>query len=65
MANGSHTTYEFIIQDIETKEIDNSIIFLTDRDANKMSKRINEIVYKVMLNNQLHQWKLIKLKKLK
>lgn len=57
-------TYKFVIQNIETQEIDDSIIFLKNRDANQMSKKINEIVYSVMVNNELHQWKLIKIKKI-
>ena len=63
MANGSLITYKFIIQNIETQEIDNSVIFLSERDAKQMSKRVNEIVYSEIINNKLHQWNLIEIKK--
>ena len=63
MANGSLNTYKFIIQNIETQEIDNSVIFLSERDAKQMSKRVNEIVYSEIINNKLHQWNLIEIKK--
>jgi hypothetical protein len=62
MANGNHTMYAITLQNIETQEIDNSFIFLNKLDAIRMSKRINEIVYKTTTGNKLNEWKLVEFK---
>jgi hypothetical protein len=62
MANGNHTMYSITLQNIETQEIDNSFIFLNKLDAIRMSKRINEVVYKITTENKLNEWKLVEFK---
>jgi uncharacterized protein YrzB (UPF0473 family) len=62
MANGNHEMYAIILQNIETNEVDKSYIFLNKNEAKKMSKRIDEIVYKNFSGNKLNEWKLVEFK---
>lgn len=55
--------YAITLQNIDTKEIDKSYIFLYSLEARKMSKQIDEIVYQTFTNNTLNQWKLVEIKK--
>lgn len=62
MANGTHEIYAITLQNIETKEIDKSYIFLNKLDARKMLNQIDEIVYQTFTGNKLNQWKLVEFK---
>jgi hypothetical protein len=60
MTKGTQSTYEFVLENVETKEIDKSVIFLNIFQAKEMAKKMEEIVYQDASGNQ---WKLIKIKK--
>ena len=62
MANGNHTMYSITLQNIETKEIEKSYIFLNKLDAKKMFNQVDEIVYQTFTGNKLNQWKLVEFK---
>ena len=57
--------FVIILENIETKEVDKSYVFLNKTEAKKMFKQIDEIVYQTFTGNTLNQWKLVELIKIK
>jgi hypothetical protein len=63
MAYALEELFVIVLENIETKEVDKSYVFLNKTEAKKMFKQIDEIVYQTFTGNTLNQWKLVELKK--
>lgn len=57
--NSRQSTYEITLECIETKEIDISIVFLSEDDYNKITENMDEVVY-----TEGKEWVLKKIKKI-
>jgi len=64
MAYALEELFVIILENIKTKEIDKSYVFLNKTEAKKMFKQLDEIVYQTFTGNTLNQWKLVELKKI-